>query len=54
MKVASAEQTARWFNPQIEALHKDFQTAREAFEAFQAKANLTGGVDSRIWRVGFR
>ena len=46
MKVASAEQTSLWFDPQIEALRKEFQKAREAFEAFQAKSNLTGGVDT--------
>ena len=48
MKVASAEQTSLWFDPQIEALRKEFQKAREAFEAFQAKSNLTGGVDTEF------
>ena len=47
MKIASADQTARWFAPQIEELRKDVETARAALEAFQAQTNMvatnTGG-----------
>jgi polysaccharide biosynthesis transport protein len=48
MKASAADQTARWFAPQIEDLRKDLETARAALEAFQAKTNLvapsaTGG-----------
>ena len=46
MKVESAEKTAHWFDPQIDAARKEFQAARDAYEAFQAKANLTGNVDT--------
>ena len=44
MKVASAQQTAQWFAPQIEALNKDFQAARSNLENYQ-KANGESGVD---------
>src|SRR5271163_4136802 len=37
MKAASADQTARWFAPQIEELRKDVETSRAALEAFQAQ-----------------
>jgi polysaccharide biosynthesis transport protein len=40
MKAASADQTARWFAPQIEELRKDLDSARVALEAFQAKTNM--------------
>ena len=49
MKAASADQTARWFAPQIEELRKDVETSRAALEAFQAKTNMvspTEGGDS--------
>src|SRR5271155_1217924 len=34
MKAASADQTARWFAPQIEELRKDVETSRAALQAF--------------------
>ena len=49
MKAAAADQTARWFAPQLEDLRKDVESARAALEAFQAKANMvapTVGGDS--------
>jgi succinoglycan biosynthesis transport protein ExoP len=49
MKAASADQTARWFAPQIEELRKDVEASRAALEAFQAKTNMvspTEGGDS--------
>ena len=49
MKAAAADQTARWFAPQLEDLRKDVESARVALEAFQAKANMvapTVGGDS--------
>ena len=49
MKAAAADQTARWFAPQLEDLRKDVESARAALEAFQAKTNMvapTVGGDS--------
>lgn len=49
MKAAAADQTARWFAPQLEDLRKDLDTARAALATFQAKANMvapTAGGDS--------
>ena len=49
MKAAAADQTARWFAPQLEDLRKEVESARAALEAFQAKANMvapTVGGDS--------
>src|ERR1700689_1484295 len=49
MKAAEADQTARWFSPQLEELRKDVETSRAALEAFQAKTNMvstTEGGDS--------
>jgi len=49
MKAAAADQTARWFAPQLEDLRKDVESARAALEAFQSKANMvapTVGGDS--------
>jgi polysaccharide biosynthesis transport protein len=49
MKAAAADQTARWFAPQIEELRKDVETARAALQAFQAQTNMvapTEGGDS--------
>ena len=49
MKAAAADQTARWFAPQLEDLRKDVELARAALEAFQAKTNMvapTVGGDS--------
>ena len=48
MKAAEADQTARWFAPQIEELRKELDEARAALQAFQAKTNVvapsaTGG-----------
>jgi polysaccharide biosynthesis transport protein len=49
MKAAAADQTARWFAPQIEELRRDLDSARVALEAFQAQTNMvapTEGGDS--------
>jgi len=40
MKAAEADQTARWFAPQIEELRKELEEARAALAAFQAKTNM--------------
>ena len=45
MKAAAADQTARWFAPQIEELRKDLETRRAALEAFQAKTNMVAPTD---------
>ena len=49
MKAAAADQTARWFAPQLEDLRKELESARTALATFQAKANIvapTAGGDS--------
>ena len=49
MKAAAADQTARWFAPQLEDLRKELELARTALATFQAKANMvapTAGGDS--------
>jgi polysaccharide biosynthesis transport protein len=49
MKAAAADQTARWFAPQIEELRKDLDSARTTLETFQARTNMvapTEGADS--------
>jgi uncharacterized protein involved in exopolysaccharide biosynthesis len=48
MKAAGADQTARWFAPQLDELRKELEDARAALAAFQAKTNMvavsaTGG-----------
>ena len=48
MKAAEADQTARWFAPQLDELRKQLEDARGALTAFQAKTNMvapsaTGG-----------
>jgi uncharacterized protein involved in exopolysaccharide biosynthesis len=48
MKAAEADQTARWFAPQLDELRKELEDARTALSAFQAKTNMvapsaTGG-----------
>jgi polysaccharide biosynthesis transport protein len=40
MKAAEADQTARWFAPQLDELRKELEEARAALQAFQAKANM--------------
>ena len=40
MKAADADQTARWFAPQLEELRKELDEARAALQAFQAKTNM--------------
>ncbi len=49
MKASSGDQTASWFAPQLEELRKEVETARNALESFQARANVaapTGGADT--------
>jgi uncharacterized protein involved in exopolysaccharide biosynthesis len=48
MKAAEADQTARWFAPQLDELRKELDAARAALRDFQAKTNMvaptaTGG-----------
>jgi succinoglycan biosynthesis transport protein ExoP len=49
MKAAEADQTARWFSPQLDELRKELDEARTALRAFQSKANMVaptaGGPD---------
>src|SRR4029077_2760802 len=49
MKAAEADQTARWFSPQLDELRKELDDARAALRAFQSKANMVapsaGGPD---------
>jgi succinoglycan biosynthesis transport protein ExoP len=49
MKAAEADQTARWFSPQLDELRKELDDARTALGAFQSKANMVapsaGGPD---------
>src|SRR6185437_2368348 len=40
MKAAEADQTARWFAPQLDELRKELEQARAALTAFQAKTNM--------------
>ena len=40
MKAAEADQTARWFSPQLDELRKELDDARAALRAFQTKANM--------------
>ena len=49
MKAAEADQTARWFAPQIEELHKELDASRAALESFQTQTNMVApgdGADS--------
>lgn len=48
MKAAAGDQTARWFDPQLDDLRKDLQAARVALQQFQTRTNVvapsaTGG-----------
>ena len=45
MKAAAADQTARWFAPQLEELRKDLESSRQALEAFQAQSNMVAPID---------
>jgi polysaccharide biosynthesis transport protein len=48
MKAAEADQTARWFAPQLEQLHTELEESRAALAAFQANSNMVapnGGGD---------
>ena len=40
MKAAEADQTARWFAPQLDELRKELEDSRTALRAFQAKTNM--------------
>jgi protein tyrosine kinase modulator len=40
MKAAEADQTARWFAPQLDELRKELEDARAALRAFQNKTNM--------------
>ena len=40
MKAAEADQTARWFAPQLDELRKELEQARAALTAFQANTNM--------------
>jgi polysaccharide biosynthesis transport protein len=45
MKAAEAQQTARWFAPQLDELRKELGEARAALQAFQAKTNVIVPAD---------
>ena len=49
MKASAADQTARWFAPQIDQLRKDLDASRKALEVFQSESNMVapnqGGGD---------
>ena len=50
MEAASGEQTARWFDPQIESMRKELDDARAALEQFQQRTNLVApqqGADTQ-------
>jgi polysaccharide biosynthesis transport protein len=50
MKAAEADQTARWFAPQLDELRKELEEARGALQSFQANTNMvapTGGSGDR-------
>jgi succinoglycan biosynthesis transport protein ExoP len=40
MKAAEADQTARWFAPQLDELRKELEDARTALRSFQNKTNM--------------
>ena len=40
MEAASGDQTARWFDPQIDSMRKELDVARAALEKFQAETNF--------------
>ncbi len=44
MKAAEADQTARWFSPQLDELRKELGEARAALAAFQNKANMVAST----------
>ena len=44
MKAAQGDQTARWFDPQLDEMRKDLETARAALEGYQKQAQH-GGPD---------
>jgi polysaccharide biosynthesis transport protein len=49
MKAADADQTARWFAPQLEELHQDLESSRARLAAFQTETNMVApgeGADS--------
>lgn len=46
MKTASADQTARWFAPQIAELRRELDEARANLEDFQARTNVAAGSDT--------
>ena len=57
MKAAEADQTARWFAPQLDELRKELEDARAALQAFQDQTNMVAPSDgaatrrpANIWR----
>jgi polysaccharide biosynthesis transport protein len=44
MKAAEADQTARWFSPQLDELRKELEDARAVLSAFQSKANMVAAA----------
>jgi succinoglycan biosynthesis transport protein ExoP len=49
LKTSSAQQTARWLEPQMEKMQAELKVAREKLTAFQREANIvagSGGSDS--------
>ena len=45
IKAAEADQTARWFAPQLDELRKELEDARVALQAFQAKTNMVATTE---------
>jgi succinoglycan biosynthesis transport protein ExoP len=45
LKAAEADQTARWFAPQLDELRKELEESRAALQAFQAKANMVAPAE---------
>jgi succinoglycan biosynthesis transport protein ExoP len=45
IKAAEADQTARWFAPQLDELRKELEDARTALQAYQAKSNMVAPSD---------
>jgi polysaccharide biosynthesis transport protein len=46
MRAASGDQTARWFTPQLDDLHKELDVARSALENYQKDTNLVAPTAS--------
>ena len=56
MKAATGDQTARWFEPQLDDLRKDLEAARTKLEQFQSRTNVvaasSGAADAESANLG--